>query len=334
MSPEQVTFKPLKEQSDIFSMATVCYEALTAVHPFIRDPHGRDSGADIAAAITGYTPPLVSDLNPSVNRAVAQAVAKGMAKDPWNRFESASAFADTLQKALRNEGTTKPNTAGVQIRIERARRSVDQKDFQFASEIIGELESEGHSDPDIRLIRLDLEEAIKREKADRLIEAATRYFASEEFTLALRKVQEILQLEPANPPALELKRKIEHVLTEQKVSELLKTAAECIERAAFTGARQAIQDALKLRPNDARARQLLNEVDSRQKEILRQRQDQERLFQAAHAAWLTGKIKSAIANLEELTQLTRRLPSPANESMSIRNSIGGSGQNTRRWRAR
>ena len=105
MSPEQVTFKPLKEQSDIFSMATVCYEALTAVHPFIRDPHGRDSGADIAAAITGYTPPLVSDLNPSVNRAVAQAVAKGMAKDPWNRFESASAFADTLQKALRNEGT-------------------------------------------------------------------------------------------------------------------------------------------------------------------------------------------------------------------------------------
>ena len=84
---------------------------------------------------------------------------------------------------------------------------MDQKDFQFASEIIGELESEGHSDPDIRLIRLDLEEAIKREKADRLIEAATRYFASEEFTLALRKVQEILQLEPANPPALELKGK-------------------------------------------------------------------------------------------------------------------------------
>ncbi|MCU1295071.1 MAG: serine/threonine protein kinase, partial [Bryobacterales bacterium] len=310
MSPEQITFKPLQRQSDIFSMATVCYEALTAVHPFLRNPEGRDSGSDIAGAITGYTPPLASDLNPSVSRAVAQVVAKGMAKDPWNRFESAAAFADAVQKALRNEGVARANTAGVQIRIDRARRSLDQKDFQFASEIISELESEGHSDPEIVRIHAALDEAIRKDRADRLIEAAQRYFASEEFTLALRKVQEILQIDSSNQTALELKKKIENVLTEQKVSDLLKTALECIDRSAFTSARQAVQDVLKLRPNDPRARQLLNQIDSKQKELLKHRQDQERLFQAAHSAWLTGKIKSALANLEELTQATQFVHEP------------------------
>jgi serine/threonine protein kinase/outer membrane protein assembly factor BamD (BamD/ComL family) len=311
MSPEQITFKPLQRQSDIFSMATVCYEALTAVHPFLRNPEGRDSGSDIAGAITSYTPPLASDLNPAVSRAIAQAVAKGMAKDPWNRFESAAAFADALQKALRNEGMVRLNTAGVQIRIDRARRSLEQKDFQFASEIISELESEGHSDPEIGRIHSELDEAIRKDRADRLIEAARRYFASEEFTLALRKVQEILQIDAGNQTALELKKKIENVLTEQRVSDLLKTALECIERSAFTSARQAVQDVLKLRPNDPRARQLLNQIDSKQKELLKHRQDQERLFQAAHSAWLAGKIKPALANLEELTQATQFVHEPS-----------------------
>ncbi len=305
MSPEQITFKPLRAQSDIFSMATVCYEALTAVYPFRRNPDRRDSDSEIAEAITRYSPPLASDINPAVNRNVAQAIAKGMAKEASNRFESAAAFAEALQKALRNEKLSAPNAAGVQIRVSRARRNLEQHDYQFASEIIGELEAEGHSDAEIRQLRVELDEAIRRKETDRLIEAADRCFANEEFTLALRKIQELLQIDPANAPAIQLKRKIENLLTEQKVLELLRTAADHIEKSAFTTARQAVQDALKLRPNDTRARQLLREVDAKQKELLRQRQEQERLYQSAHAAWLSGKIDVALASLQELTNAAR-----------------------------
>ncbi len=305
MSPEQITFKPLRAQSDIFSMATVCYEALTAVYPFRRNAERRDSDSEIAEAITRYNPALASDINPAVNRNVAQVIAKGMAKEASNRFESAAAFAEALQLALRNEKFSPPNAAGVQIRISRARRNLEQHDYQFASEIIGELEAEGHSDAEIRQLRLELDEAIRKKETDRLIEAADRCFANEEFTLALRKIQELLQLDPANAPAIQLKRKIENLLTEQKVLELLRTAADHIEKSAFTTARQAVQDALKLRPNDTRARQLLREVDAKQKELLRQRQEQERLYQSAHAAWLSGKIEVALASLQELTNAAR-----------------------------
>ena len=88
------------------------------------------------------------------------------------------------------------------------------------------------------------------------------------------------------------------------MAELLRVAAEHLERSAFTNARQAVQDALKLLPNDVRARQFLIDVDTRQKELLRQRQEQERLYQSAQAALLAGKIELALENLEHLAQLT------------------------------
>ena len=103
MSPEQISFKQLTNRSDIFSLAVVCYETLTASHPFLRRADRKDSDIEIADAIAAHLPPLASELNPSVSRAVAQVVAKGMAKDTWSRFESAAAFSEALRKALRNE---------------------------------------------------------------------------------------------------------------------------------------------------------------------------------------------------------------------------------------
>lgn len=303
MSPEQINFKPLNNRSDIFSLAVVCYEALTASHPFLRRADRRDSDFDIVEAITTYIPPLASDINPSVSRPVAQVVAKAMAKDVFNRFESASAFAEALQKALRNENPG-ANSIVVRTRLERARRCFEQNDLQFASEIVSQLEAEGHSGAEISEFRKELDQAVQRARTDRLITAANRCFADEEYTLALRKIQEVLEVDAANSAALNLKKRIENLLTEQKIAELLKIAADHLEHSAFTNARQAIQDALKLRPSDTRARQFLTEVDSRQKEVLRQRQDQERLFQSAQAAFFAGKIELAIENLDQLERLT------------------------------
>ena len=303
MSPEQLSFKGATHKSDIFSLAVVCYEVLTAMHPFLRHLSHRNSETEIAEAITNHLPPLASDLNPSVNRVLSQVVAKGMAKDAWNRFESAAAFAEALQKALRSENSG-ANKALIRTRLERARRSFEQNDLQFASEIVSQLEAEGHSDPDIADLRKTLDGAVRQERSDRLIAAAERCFASEEFTLAMRKIQEVLESDGGNAAAISLKKRIENVVTEQRISELLRIAAEHLDQSAFTNARHAIQDALKLRPSDSRARQLLDEVDSKQKEILRQRQGKERFYQAAQAAFFAGKVELALENLEQLAKLS------------------------------
>ncbi len=299
MSPEQITFKGVTHKSDIFSLAVVCYEALTGSHPFLRRADRRDSEVEIAEAITTYLPPLASELNSSVNRSVAQVVAKGMAKDVWNRFESASAFAEALHRGLRNENSG-GNKVVVRTRLDRARRSFEENDLQFASEIVSQLEAEGHSDPDIADLRRILDDAVQRKRSDQLITAAERYFANEEYTLALRKVQEVIDSDRANSAALSLKKRIENIITEQKVSDLLRIAAEHLTQLAFTDARHAVQDALKLRASDTTARQLLDEIDSRQKEVLRQRQEKERLYQSAQAAFFAGKLELALKNLDQL----------------------------------
>jgi serine/threonine-protein kinase len=301
MAPEQIMMKPLTTRTDIFSLGTVCYESLTAVHPFFRE-----SEPDMAAAITGENPVLASELNPNVSRGLAQVIAKAMAKDAWSRFASANEFSEALQKALRNEPLRLFDPSGVRLRVDRARRSFAQNDYQFASEILRELESEGHTDADIVELHRELKEAIRKETTQKLLESANHCFNQEEYSLALRKIQEVLDLDAGNSSAINLRKRIESTLTEQKVSELLQVATQHLEQSAFTNARQAVQDALRLKPTDARARQLLAEIDAKQKELLRQRQEQERLYQAAQAAWLGGKIDSAIDQLEQLVELSRR----------------------------
>ncbi len=306
MSPEQITFKALTNRSDVFSIASVAYEAVTATHPFVRGRGANNSDADIAVAITSYNPPPATELNPGVSRAVSQVIAKGMMKEPRARFESAAAFADALQRALRNEGDTVRSMDGLRTRLERARRSFEKSDLQFAAEIVNELEAEGHSDPAIVQLRHDIDAALQRDRTERLMVIAQQYLESEEYTLALKKVQEVLEIVPTHPDAVALNARIETVLTQHKVAELLAAAKEHLEKSSFTNARQAAQDVLKIRPNDPRARQILGQVDAKQKELLRSRQEQERLFQSAQADWLQGKIEAAIASLESLAELTRR----------------------------
>src|SRR5215472_1013285 len=61
MAPEQIELKPSSAASDIFSLAVVCYEALTGRQPFIRKTE-----AEIVEAVRRFIPPPICDLNPLV----------------------------------------------------------------------------------------------------------------------------------------------------------------------------------------------------------------------------------------------------------------------------
>jgi hypothetical protein len=72
-----------------------------------------------------------------------------MAKQPYNRFASVREFADTLQRALRNEPIEMFDSSRIRPRLLRAMKAFEQSDCQFAAEILGELEAEGHIDHDM-----------------------------------------------------------------------------------------------------------------------------------------------------------------------------------------
>ena len=74
-----------------------------------------------------------------------------MAKQSWHRFASARDFGDTLNKALRNEPIEFFDPERTRPRLQRATKALEEGDFQFAGEILGELEAEGHMDDCHRL---------------------------------------------------------------------------------------------------------------------------------------------------------------------------------------
>ena len=202
MSPEQIDMKPVSAVSDIFSLGVVCYEMLTRRRPF-----ERTSENSVADAILHFIPVPATELNPAVNLAVSQAIHKAMAKQPWHRYSAAKEFAETLQKAIRNEPIELFNAARMRPRLQRAMETLERGDCQYAAEIVGELEGEGHLDPAISELRRRIDEATRKKTIGQLLDTAHSRIETEEYPLALQKLHEVLQLDPANTEALSLKSK-------------------------------------------------------------------------------------------------------------------------------
>lgn len=306
MSPEQIDMKPVSAVSDIFSLGVVCYEMLTRRRPF-----ERTSENSVADAILHFIPVPATELNPAVNLAVSQAIHKAMAKQPWHRYSAAKEFAETLQKAIRNEPIELFNAARMRPRLQRAMETLERGDCQYAAEIVGELEGEGHLDPAISELRRRIDEATRKKTIGQLLDTAHSRIETEEYPLALQKLHEVLQLDPANAEALSLKSKVENKRTERDMEEWFRLAAQHLERFDFNHAREALQRVLQLRPKETRALQMLSDVERLQQEHTRARREKEQLYQAAVAADQRGDISSALSKLERVLDLDRRVPDAA-----------------------
>ncbi len=104
MSPEQATAdKEITGRSDIYSLASVCYEMLTG-----NPPHTGSSAQQIIMKIVAEEAQPVTRLRKSVPPNVAAALAKALEKLPADRFATAKEFA----QALVNPGFTTTSIAG------------------------------------------------------------------------------------------------------------------------------------------------------------------------------------------------------------------------------
>ena len=303
MAPEQLEMKPASPLSDIFSLGVVFYETLTRRRPF-----DFPTEQETAQAILHHIPPAASDLNPAVSQVISRVIHKAIAKQPWNRFSSAKEFADTLVKAQRNESIEIFDAARLQPRIQKASKAYEQGNFQFAAELLNELEAEGHVETTMTLLRRQLDQAVRQKTIGQLLDSARNCMDEEEYLLALQKIQEILQLDPTNSSALTLKSSIETRRSEAKVEEWVKLARQHLENNAFSHAREALQNLLQLRPKDTTALQLLAEADRREEAYVKARKQKEELYKLALEAWQNGEMSSALTKLERLVDLDKRVP--------------------------
>jgi serine/threonine-protein kinase len=302
MAPEQADMSsPVSPRSDIFSLAVVCYEALTGRKPFARRTEG-----DTIDAIRTHIPPPASEINGAVNNLLARTVHKAMAKQPWHRFSSAKEFADTLQSALRNEPIERFDPARIQPRIERVKKAYSDGDNKFAMEILSELESEGHIDPDMPVLRMQIEQSVRQREIRSLLEDARKRMESDEHLLALQKLGEILALEPNNGDALAMRAQIERQRSEKQIEGWFRLAEEHRKSQLFSQARQSLQEILNIDSTNTRARTMMAEIDQTEQDLARFREEKRRLYEGALASYRSGEISTALSKLERGLDLGRR----------------------------
>ena len=88
MSPEQIRGGNVSAQTDLFSLGSTLYEALSGRRPF----RGKDSLATIASILDDRPPALPDDVPPRV----ASAVMRCLEKSPAARFASAAEFREAI----------------------------------------------------------------------------------------------------------------------------------------------------------------------------------------------------------------------------------------------
>jgi serine/threonine protein kinase len=310
MAPEQVQYKPVTVQSDLFSLGVVCYEALTRRRPF---RGAREE--EVVHEILRHIPQPCSDINPAVSQTISRVVHKAMAKQPWSRYDSARDFAETLQRAMRNEPIELFDPARLAPRIQRATKALEN-DPQFASELLSELEAEGNIDQQISLLRAQIDQVSRLRTIAQLLEGARARYEAEEDPLALLKIQEVLQLDPTNAAALGLKSKIEDRRSDQQIDGWFKLARQHIDNHSYNHAQDALQKVLQLRPREPRASRLLAELQTEEEEYLRLRQQKAQIYQSAVNAWKNGEVSEALSRMREVMELDGRAPDTSSPDTS------------------
>jgi hypothetical protein len=94
MSPEQFRGEAVTARTDIYSAGVILYHMLTGERPF------EGGVATIMHKVLSVVPPKPSSFSVQVPHALDAVVARAMAKQPADRFESASAFAQALRQAM------------------------------------------------------------------------------------------------------------------------------------------------------------------------------------------------------------------------------------------
>lgn len=113
MSPEQIMGQPVGPRADIFAAGIILYQFLTGERPF----KGQGLFALQQQIVYGLVAPP-STLSPLISSALDRVVLRALAKQPDQRYPSARAFREDLQRALAGDSINPADTLPPAVRAQ------------------------------------------------------------------------------------------------------------------------------------------------------------------------------------------------------------------------
>jgi serine/threonine-protein kinase len=251
MSPEQISGKQVDARTDIFSLGVVFYQLLTTHLPF----DGETPAATLLKIIQERPKPL-SEYGKSFPAELDEILLRALAKDREQRYPSAQDFAYDL---IQIRGRIQQEL--VDEHLNEAELLLSREEFVKAREKLAEvLKIDRHNSRAVELSRatlLRIQQQEQGEQVRQLRVQAEEAFQKEQFDQALDAVRKAINLHPTDRDLQRLRSSVEDARAKtEKLRRSLKRAESAYEQGELDSAKQAIEEALSVAPDDAQAKSL------------------------------------------------------------------------------
>ncbi|HKS72887.1 MAG TPA: protein kinase [Terriglobales bacterium] len=255
MSPEQISGKSVDARTDIFSLGVVFYQLLTGHLPF----EGETPAATLLKIMHERPRPL-REYEESLPPELDDILMRALAKDREERYTTAQDLAFDL---VQIRGRIQQEI--VEEHLNQAESFLAREELLKAREKLNEvLKIDRHNTRGVELSRA-VQQRIQQQEAGeqvrQLRSQAEDAYQKEQFSLALELIQKALHLHSTDPDLQRLRSSVQQAKTNaEQLQRALKRAESAYEQGELDSAKQAIEEALALAPDDVHAKSLYRTI--------------------------------------------------------------------------